>query len=93
MMEREGVVFEVCFSRDLDDKGLGQNKMLYSFLEVKLPIVNYHAGSPTLLALERQISGYLPASGSRTTLTRIPSCYLFLVALLGTSISASWCTF
>ena len=43
-------------------------------------MVNYHAGSPTLPAPGRQISGYPPASGSRTTLTRIPPCRLFFVA-------------
>ena len=43
-------------------------------------MVNYHAGSPTLPAPRRQISGLLPASSSRTTLTRIPPCRLFLVA-------------
>ena len=42
---------------------------------------NYHAGSPAALpAPGRQISGYPPASGSRTTLTRIPLCRLFLIA-------------
>ena len=42
---------------------------------------NYHAGSPAVLfAPERQISGYSPASGSRTSLTRILPCRLFLVA-------------
>ena len=42
---------------------------------------NYHAGFPTALpVLGRQISGYSPASGFRTTLTRISPCYLFLVA-------------
>ena len=43
-------------------------------------MVNYHAGSPALPAPGRQISGYPPASGSKTTLTRIPPCYLFLIA-------------
>ena len=66
--------------KDLDDKGLGQNKVLCSSSGVKLLIVNYHAGFPALPAPGRQISGYLPASGSRTTLTRIPPYYLFLVA-------------
>ena len=42
---------------------------------------NYHASSPAApFAPGRQISGYPPASGSRTTLTRIPPCRLFLVA-------------
>ena len=44
-------------------------------------MVNYYAGSPAMLpAPGRQISGYPPASGSRTTLTRILLCHLFLVA-------------
>ena len=44
-------------------------------------MVNYHAGSPAALSTpERQISGYPPASGSKTTLTWIPPCRLFLVA-------------
>ena len=44
-------------------------------------MVNYYAGSPAALpAPGRQISGYLPASGSRTTLTRISLYCLFLVA-------------
>ena len=43
-------------------------------------MVNYHAGSPAASpAPGRQISGYPPASGSRTTLTRTPPCHLFLV--------------
>ena len=52
-------------------------------------MVNYHAGFPALPAPGRQISGYLPASGSRTTLTRIPPCRLFLVVSLGALLSAS----
>ena len=44
-------------------------------------MVNYHAGSSAALpAPGRQISNYPPASGSRTTLTWIPPCHLFLVA-------------
>ena len=43
-------------------------------------MVNYYAGSPAALpAPQRQISGYPPASGSRTTLTWIPPCCLFLI--------------
>ena len=42
-------------------------------------MVNYHARSPALLAQGRQISGYPPASGSRTTLTWIPPCHLVFV--------------
>ena len=42
---------------------------------------NYPAGSPAALpAPGKQISSYPPASGSRTTLTRIPLCRLFFVA-------------
>ena len=44
-------------------------------------MVNYYADSPALLPpLGRQISGYPSASGSRTTLTRIPPCRPFLLA-------------
>ena len=44
-------------------------------------MVNYHAGFPAALSAPgRQISGYPPVSGSRTTLTQIPSCHFFLVA-------------
>ena len=91
IIEKRGVIFEAFLKRDLDDKGLGQNKVLYSFSRVKLPMVNYHTGSPTLLTQVRQISGYPPTFGSRITLTRILPCRLFLVASLGASISASWC--
>ena len=50
----EGFVWEeTCSRRDLDDEGLGQNKVIYSFSEVKLPIVNYHADFPVLLVLRR----------------------------------------
>ena len=75
--------------RDLDDKGLGQNKVLYSSSGVKLPMVNYHTGSPAFLVTGRQIFGYPPASGSRTALTRILPCRLFLDASLGALFSAS----
>ena len=40
----------------------------------------HHVGSPTLPPPGRQISGYPPASSSRTVLTRIPFCCLFFVA-------------
>ena len=41
---------------------------------------NYHAGSPAaLFAPGRQIFSYPPASGSKTTLTRILLCRLFFV--------------
>ena len=66
--------------RELDDKGLGQNKVLCSSSGVKLLMINYHAGSLALPAPGRQISGSPPASGFRTTLTRILPCLLFLVA-------------
>ena len=39
-----------------------------------------YTGSSALSAPGRQISSYPPASGSRTALTRIPLCRLFLVA-------------
>ena len=54
-MGRGEVVFEERFvqRRDLDNKGYGQNKVLCSFSEVELPIVNEHAGSPMLPATER----------------------------------------
>ena len=95
-MERGGVclrgdLFEegLVWRRDLDDKGLGQNKVLCSFSGVELPIINYHAGSPTLPALRRKISGYPPASGSRIALTRIPLFRLFLVASFSAFLSMS----
>ena len=76
--------------RDLDDKGLGQNKILCSFSGVKLPIVNYYAGSLAALpALRRQISGYPPASYSRTALTWIPPYCLFFVVSFGALLSTS----
>ena len=44
-------------------------------------MVNYYAGSPAALpVLERQISGYPPASGSRNILTWTSPYRLFLVA-------------
>ena len=43
--------------RDLDDKSLGQNKVLCSFPEVELPLC-------WLPTPERQISGYPPAFSS-----------------------------
>ena len=53
-------------------------------------MVNYYIGSPTAIPVpERQISGYPQASGSRTTLTRIPSCRFFLVASFGALLSTS----
>ena len=67
----------------MDDKGLGQSEVLCSSSEVELLMVNYHAGFPALPALEKQISGYPPASGSsRITLTRTPPCRLTLARLL-----------
>ena len=54
-------------------------------------MVNYYAGSPAALpAPGKQISDYPLASGSKTTLTRIPPCRLFLVASLGAFFSASY---
>ena len=84
-MERGGV----CPRRDLGDKGLNQNKVLCSSSGVELPMVNNHAGFPTLPALGRQIPGYPPVSGSRTALTRIPPCRLFYVASLSAFLSTS----
>ena len=86
--------------RDLDDKGLGQNKVLYSSSGVKLP----RRLPNTLYARETDL--WLPAGFwlFRTTLTQIPPCRLFLVAsslslfpcrlFLGTLFDASiapWC--
>ena len=84
MMERK----EVCLRRDLDDEGLGQNKVLCSFSRVELPMVNYHAGFLTLPAPRKQISGYPPASGSRTVLTQISPCRLFFITSLVAFLSA-----
>ena len=55
LMERGGV----CLRKDLDNKGLGQNKVLYSSLGVELLMVNYYAGFP---ALARKTDLRLPAS-------------------------------
>ena len=85
LVEKRGI----CLRRDLVDEGLGQNKVLYSSSEVELPIVNYHSGSLVLPVSERQISNYLPASGSRIVLIRIFLCCLFLVTLFDTLFSAS----
>ena len=76
--------------RDLDDEGLGQNKVLCSFSGVELPMVNSYAGFLALPVPGKQISGYLPTSGSRTTLTQIPPCRLFLITSLGVLLSASY---
>ena len=60
LIEKRGV-----FSRrDLGDKGLSQIKVLCSSSKIEMPMVNYHVGFPVLPAPEKQISGYLPASGS-----------------------------
>ena len=75
---------KTCLRMDLVDKELGQNKVLCISSGVKLPIVNYHAGSPALSALEKQIFGYLPASSSKTALTQILFCHPFFL----TSLSA-----
>ena len=74
--------------RDLDDKGLDQNKVLYSSSGAELPMVNYYIDSPTLPTPGRQISGYPPASGFKTTLTRISLSRLFFVASFGALLSA-----
>ena len=86
VVERGGV----CLIKDLVDEGLGQNKVLYSSSGVELPIINYHTGSSTLPVPGRQICGYSPTSGSRTTLTRIPPCCFFLVASLS-ALCSSFC--
>ena len=85
LVERGGV----CSRRDLDNERLGQSKVLYSSSGVELLIVNYHAGSPTFFALGKQISGYPPASDSRTALTQTLPCHFFFIASLGASFSAS----
>ena len=86
LMERGGV----CLRRDLDDKELGQSKVLCSSSKVELPMVNDHTDFPALSVPGKQISGYPPASSSsRTTLIQTPPYCLFLVVLLGASISAS----
>ena len=66
--------------RDLDNKGLNQNKVLCSSLRVELPMVNYYTGFPVLFTLGKQIFGYPLTSGSRTVLTWIPPCHFFLIA-------------
>ena len=60
------------------------------FNGVKLSIVNYYGRFPTLSALERQVSGYLPASSSRKNRTNsdfflLPHLARFLVRPLGCS--------
>ena len=67
--------------KDLDDEGLGQNKVLRSFFRSRTANgQTATTGSPTLHAPGRQISSLLPVSGSRTALTRIPPCYFFFIA-------------
>ena len=86
-MERGGVCSrkdlfegETWMIRDLDDKGLGQNKVLYSSSRVKLP------WSTTMQAPRRspRREDRSPATRRlltlRTALTRNPLCRLFLVA-------------
>ena len=72
----------------IDEKeGLGQNKVLFSF-RIKLQMAKPpNAGFPMLPAPEKEISGYLPASGSRK------SNWLgfLLVASLDTLCSTSFC--
>ena len=85
LVERGGV----CSRRNLDDEGLGQNKVFCNSLRVKLQMVNYHASFLTLSMPGRQISGYPLGSSSRTAPTRISPCHLFPFASLGTFLSAS----
>ena len=73
----------------MDDKRLGENKVLYSFSGVKQPIINYYVDFLALPAPEKQISGYLPVSGSRTTLTRIPPYHLSFLASFRALLSTS----
>ena len=51
--ERRDVVW---LMRDLDDKGLGQNKMLCDSSKIELPMVNYYAGSPALYQGDRSLA-------------------------------------
>ena len=79
LMERRGI----CSKKDLDDKGLGQNKVLYSsFRSRTASKQTATTGFPTLSAPGRQISGYSPAFGSKTILTWTLLCCLFFVASL-----------
>ena len=67
--------------RDLDDKGLGQNRVLCSFSGVELPMVKLPLQATRCFLRQEDRS---PASrrllAFKTTLTRIPLCRLFLVA-------------
>ena len=67
--------------RDLDDKGLGQNKVLCSSSGVELPMVKLPLQAPRRSLRQGDRS---PTSrrllALRTTLTRISPCRLFLVA-------------
>ena len=67
--------------RDLDDKELGQNRVLCSFSGVELPMVELPLQAPRRSLRQGERS---PASCRlltlRTTLTRILPCRLFLVA-------------
>ena len=69
--------------KDLDDKKVGQNKVLSSSLEVKMPLSTIiHAPrrgerwGDRSLATRRLLA-------FRTTLTRIPLCRFFLVTTFG----------
>ena len=55
LVERGGIWWSI---KNLDDKGLGQNKVLYSSSGVKLPMVNYHANSRRSA---KETDLYLPA--------------------------------
>ena len=85
--EKRDVIWSL---RKLDDKRLGQNKVLCSFPGVKLLMVNYYVGSLALLTLRRQISGYPPAFDFGTALTRILLCCLFLIVSFGVLCSVSF---
>ena len=82
LMERRGVCSrkDLIERRDLDDKGLGQKKVLCSFSGVELPwSTTMQAPRHSLCQGDRS-----PATRRlltfRTALTQIPSCRLFFVA-------------
>ena len=66
--------------KDLDDKGLGQNKVLCSSSGVELPMVKLPLQAPRHSLRQGNRS---PTSrrllALRTILTRIPPCCLFLI--------------
>ena len=76
--EKRNVVWSM---RNLDDKGLGQNKVLYNSSGIELPMVKLPLQAPRhfLHQGDRSLATCrLLALG--TALTRIPPCHLFLVA-------------